>query len=297
MRIRILVAAALTALTVSFAASAASAERLVALSIGVEDYTVNNQLMSPDDDARLVADALADRGFDVWLVTDPSTREMAAAIDDFIDEARNADVAIIYFSGHGMQMNGEAYIIPADAGEASAGSFIRDDFAVDALVDRLDAAGVDFKFVIVDACRNNPYIDSGNAYIQLASVNAGEAEERPLGQNALISFASAPGQSSQDWGGSIGYSLYTAAFVQALQSADQVDIRDVLQAARLAVIQASSQPGEAIQIPWEESSLVSTLEFTVSSGGSVTEWNGGGSRPGSGPSRLEIALSGRPDAA
>jgi uncharacterized caspase-like protein len=256
---------ALTALLVIVVSPAAFAAKLVALSIGISGYEGKNYLSSPVKDATLVAESLADFGYQVRLVKDPDLATMKDEVDAFIEAARGADVAIVYFSGHGLQVNGEAYLVPrvGRPGESTA---------VSRIVERLNRAGVVFKFVIVDACRNNPYLDQDGNAREGAGVNAGAAERRQLGSHSLVAFASAPGQSAQDWGKHIGYSLYTAAFVDTLRKYQRIEVQQLMQQTRALVRSVSVKNGDA-QDPWENSSMVRAVYFERVGGGSV---NAGG---------------------
>ncbi len=257
---------AITVLLIIIVAPAAFAAKLVALSIGISAYPGNGYLPSPVKDAILVAEALADFGFQVRLVKDPDRATLNDEIEAFIAAARNADVAIVYFSGHGIQVNGEAYMMPRD--EAA-----NDSMAIGRLVERLDKAGVGFKFVIIDACRSNPYLDRDGKPRGDAGINAGAAERRQMGSHALITFASAPGQNAQDWGGKVGYSLYTAAFVQTLKKYQRIEVQQLTQQTR-ALVRSVTAGGDA-QDPWETSSMLRAVYFERMAGGSVVA---GGSR-------------------
>ncbi|MGL4285211.1 MAG: caspase family protein, partial [Phreatobacter sp.] len=211
MRSRSLIVALLTALSLVLPASGAFAGERVALAIGVSAYH-SSPLPSPVKDATEVAQTLAGFGFSVTLAKDPNSEDFKAAVDAFVTKARGAEAAVVYFSGHGLQVNGEVYMMASDTRSDRPEMFQRDDFTVNGILDRLQAAGVDFKFVIVDACRGNPFLDA-NGRTALATANAGRAERRRPATNALVSFSSASGQLSQDWGGSIGLSLYTSALL------------------------------------------------------------------------------------
>lgn len=287
MRNRFLMAALLAALSITVGAERASAGQRVALSIGVSAYQ-GSPLPSPVKDASEVANALAGFGFDVTLVQDPTSATFRAALDAFIAKARGAEAAVVYFSGHGMQVNGEVYMMASDTRIDRPDFFQRDDFTVNGIVDRLQAAGVDFKFVIVDACRNNPFLD-GNGRSALAAANAGQAERRTPATNALVSFASASGEFSQDWGDSIGLSLYTAALLDVMKRSDRIDVRDLTQQARALVQDYVARHGARAQTPWEGSSLMRAVHFERSHAGAVAMFRpeGGRSRVAAGPLEAE----------
>lgn len=270
MRSRLSLMTLLAVLVLCAGTGMARAGQRVALAIGVSAYQ-STPLPSPTRDASEVANALAAYGFDVTLVRDPDSAAFRAAVDAFVAKARGASAAVVYFSGHGIQVNGEVYMIASDTRFDRPDLFQRDDFTVNGIVDRLQAAGVDFKFVIVDACRSNPFLDAGDRSA-LAATNAGRAERRSPATNTLISFSSASGQNSQDWGSSIGLSLYTAALLDVMKRSDRIDVRDLTQQTRVAVQDYIARQGGNAQMPWEGSSLVRTVFLERSHSGTVTAY-------------------------
>ena len=270
MRSRFPLIAVLVALVFWAGTGIASAGQRVALAIGVSAYQ-SSPLPSPVKDASEVANALASFGFDVTLVRDPDSAQFKAAVDAFVTKARGASAAVVYFSGHGIQVNGEVYMMASDTRLDRPDIFQRDDFTVNGIVDRLQAAGVDFKFVIVDACRSNPFLEAGGRSA-LAAANAGRAERRSPATNTLVSFSSASGQNSQDWGTSIGLSLYTAALLDVMKRNDRIDVRDLTQQARVAVQDYIARQGGNAQMPWEGSSLMRAVHLERSHAGTVTAY-------------------------
>lgn len=255
----------LVLLAVLASAGQAFAGGRVALAIGVSNYQDHEMhLSSPVKDARAIGEALTRFGFDVTLVQDPTSDSMREALDAFLLKAKGADMAVVYFSGHGLQVNGEAYLIPADDGFDRPDGLRRDHLAVASIVEKLEGAGAAFKFVIVDACRSNPYLNRGRAMLE---ANLGRAEQHRVAQNAMVAFASAPGQNSQDWASSLGLSLYTAALVDVLRQSDHIDVRDVVLKTRILVEAKVRQAGAEPQMPWEEASLMRPITFDVSAPG------------------------------
>ena len=276
MRSRILMAVLLAALSLTpFASARASNGARVALSIGVSAYQ-SSPLPSPVKDASEVANALAGFGFDVTLVQDPNSAEFRAAVEAFIAKARGASSAVVYFSGHGIQVNGEVYMMASDTRIDRPDLYQRDEMTVNGIVDRLQAAGVDFKFVIVDACRSNPFLDA-NGRNALAAANAGRAERRRPATNTLVSFASASGQNSQDWGNSIGLSLYTAALLDVMKRNERIDVRDLTQQARAVVQDYIARHNGSAQMPWEGSSLMRPVVLERTYTGQVAHFRGAAS--------------------
>ena len=100
-------AALLCVLAMIFGATAVEAAGRVALVMGIGDYAGTAKLANPVGDAKAVAEALQNLGFEVILSTDANGRRAIAAIDDFADRSTGADVALFYFAGHGIQIGGQ----------------------------------------------------------------------------------------------------------------------------------------------------------------------------------------------
>lgn len=273
MRRHHLIVALVACLSVAMATAASAGER-VALAIGISAYR-SQPLPSPARDATEVADALSRYGYQVTLAKDLNSEDFRAAVSAFVAKARGAEAAIVYFSGHGVQVNGEVYMLASDTRMNHPEAFQRDDFTVNGILDRLQAAGVDFKFVIVDACRNNPFLGA-DGRVPAAIANAGRAERRRPVTNALVSFASASGQPSQDWGRSIGLSLYTSALLDVMRRNPRIEVRDLTLQTRVLVEQRIASRGGNAQNPWEGSSLTRPMHLVQGGeGGSVVAYRPG----------------------
>jgi len=226
----------------------AGAEQRVALVIGNNAYK-DAPLTNPVNDARAMADALRSAGFTVSLRTDISHRDVLVALREFGDALRRGGVGVFYFAGHGMQIKGRNYLIPAGA------TIEREDevayAAVDAqaVLDKMEAAGNATNLVILDACRNNPFARS------FRSASQGLAQmEAPVG--TLVAFATAPGSVASDGQGQNG--LYTQHLLQALRKPG-MKVEDVFKQTRAAVRRDS----QGKQIPWESTSLEGDFYFTA----------------------------------
>jgi hypothetical protein len=251
----------------------AAAAKLVALSIGVANYNPPlNKLTSPVSDANAVAEQLQGFGFQVFRLLDPDVATFQRGIVEFLAQAKDADGVVLFYSGHGAQMNGENYFLPLDGNLNSEEAIRRDFMTVNSVVEKLDASGARFKFVILDACRSNPFVSDGQMLAAAAVATSGLAEMRRLGDNTLVSFASAPGQVSLDLGQKIGFSLYTLAFVDVLKEAKRIEARDVTLKARDLTIEIGKQAKlDQLQIPWETSSMRKPYWFERAGGGEIAE--------------------------
>src|SRR5947209_4707819 len=138
------------------AASVARAEQRVALVIGNSAYTAVPALPNPANDARAVAETLGRLGFEVTTVTNADKRAMDDALRSFGRRAGAADVAMVFYAGHGVQVDGRNYLVPVDAHPPQQAQDLRYDFVdVAAVMDELSGARR-LRIVVLDACRDNP---------------------------------------------------------------------------------------------------------------------------------------------
>ena len=185
-------------------------EKRLALVVGNAEYLgKGNSLRNPVNDANDVSAKLKTLGFDVTKLTNGSLMQLDDAIDAFGKKAKNADVALFYYSGHGLQSKGDNYLVPVDADLRSEADVRYKCTAVNHLIAKLDESGCHMKVIVLDACRNNPFERSwsrGLADKGLSFVNA------PKG--TLISYATSPGMTADDGNGR--NSPYTEAFLKTL---------------------------------------------------------------------------------
>jgi len=149
---------ALIALTVILLAAATAAEgpRKVALVIGNSDYP-QGRLLNPVNDANDMAAALKNLGFAVTLKTNANRKTMREAIDDFGAGLGDSDIALFYYSGHGVQLSGENYLVPVSADVKLPDDLPDEAVPLNRLLSRMGAHKGGTNIVILDACRNNPF--------------------------------------------------------------------------------------------------------------------------------------------
>ena len=138
------------------AALPAGAAERVALVIGNAAYP-GNPLRNPVNDAKAMGQALGRLGFEVVQLTDGDQKTMQRTIGQFSRKLRGAKVALVYYSGHGIQAGGINYMIPVDAQLESEGDMPLELVSVDAVMAQLVQAGTDVNILILDACRTNPF--------------------------------------------------------------------------------------------------------------------------------------------
>ena len=244
-------------LTSSWALAAAVAEHRVALVIGNASYKPA-RLKNPRNDAGLMARTLAAAGFEVMTVMDGTVDEMRAAVADFGKRLQRPDtVALFYYAGHGVQVDGDNYLIPLGATFASTDEVTKYAVALQSVFKTMERASARLNIVLLDACRDNPF--GGDEWATTVSGLAPVVA--PAG--TIIGYATAPGQAAQD--GSGVNSPYTSALASEIPKAG-ASLEEVFRATRRHVLELTANA----QTPWEHSSLVSEFSFVPSPAGHST---------------------------
>ena len=229
-------------------AGPAQASERVALVIGNGNYANAGVLPNPPNDAQAVASALRDVGFDVALGRDLDRAAMERLLRDFLRKAATAKVALLFYAGHGMQVDGRNYLLPVDAKIEAASDLGFETVELDKILGNLeDAARA--TIVILDACRDNPLSRSFAARSRSASVGTGLAAYSTLGTGTLIAFATAPGKVALDGTGK--NSPFTEGLVKHLRTPG-LEVRAMLTRVRADVMDATGKK----QLPWDNSSLM-----------------------------------------
>jgi formylglycine-generating enzyme required for sulfatase activity len=223
------------------------ARKQVALVIGNAAYP-NRPLANSVHDAQAIARRLRELNFDVAVTTDAGRKAMGLAIDQFLGKLGTGDVAIFYYSGHGMQVDGENYLIPLDFAGQNETDVRYDAHPLGRIQERMERSGAQLNMLVLDACRDNPYraaVRSGVA--GLAAPN--------VGRGTFIALATAPGRTASDNPGG-QYGLFTQYLLEALH-ASGLALNDVFDLVRERVDAASGGK----QLPWTSSSVVGRYIF------------------------------------
>jgi len=177
--IRVAAAIAWSVLVLLLGLGPAAAEKRVALVIGNGAYKSASKLTNPTNDAKAIAGMLQVAGFDtVELYENLGIRELRRAISNFSAAARDADMAIVYYSGHGIEVDGVNYLIPIDAVLESDGDVTYETFSLDNLLKVLEPVKR-LRLVMLDACRDNPFARSMKRSVGTRSVGRGLAAIEP----------------------------------------------------------------------------------------------------------------------
>jgi uncharacterized caspase-like protein len=240
-QLQILKATLLTACLLCFGFHPALADKRVALVIGNATYQNVPKLGNPLNDGELVSDALKNAGFEsVELRRDLKGNAMRRAIRDFSDAAHDADIAIIYFAGHGIEIDGINYLIPVDAALERDIDAFDEAIPLDRLLTVIDPAKR-LRLVILDACRDNPFAKSMRRTIAARGGGRGLAKIEPGSPNTLVAFAAKAGSTAEDGNGK--NSPFTAALVKYL-TRPGLDIRRAFGFARDEVLSATNNRQE-----------------------------------------------------
>src|SRR5215510_765446 len=229
---------------------AAFAETRIALVISNSNYAAVPSLSNPANDARAIADFLKAAGFQVLQASDLKQSAMLMTIGAFADLVadRGPDtVALVFYAGHGLQVDGENYLVPVDAVIERKADVPLQAMGLADMMNTLSSVRVKTLLVMLDACRNNPFAEvkkTGGRGLAIVDAPSG----------SLVSYSTAPGTEAQDGDGR--NSPYTAALVKVARE-EGLPIERALKRVRLMVSEATGKQ----QLPWESSSLTSEFSF------------------------------------
>lgn len=211
---RLLSLSFLTGLTLVLSAGLASAERRVALIIGNSTYKNVQPLANPAKDAAAVGALFKKAGFEVVeSKLDLGNTAMRRAIREFTGTAKNADIAVVYYAGHGIEFDGTNYLIPVDAELASDVDVEDETISLDRVMRMLDPVKR-LRLVILDACRENPFAKKMTRTIASRSMGRGLAKIEVTTTDTLVAFAAKAGMTAAD--GTGDHSPFTAALLDTL---------------------------------------------------------------------------------
>lgn len=219
----------------------------VALIIGNAAYP-SSPLSNPVNDAKAVSDVVKGFGFTVIEVRDASKVQMEQAIEQAKDLLKGGGgIGMLYYAGHGLQLDWRNYLVPIDATLGSARDVAKQTVDVQLVLDAFKAARNAMNIIVLDACRDNPFGATGRG-AGLAPMDAQ--------WGTFVAYATAPGNLAEDGTSESGNSLYTQFLVQELKRPN-TRIEEVFKRVRLQVRQRT----EGRQIPWESTSLEEEFYF------------------------------------
>jgi uncharacterized caspase-like protein len=222
----------------------------VALVIGNSFYKAVNPLANPANDAQAMGQMLNRAGFEVITALNMNGAEMHRLTRDFAARvaAKGPDtVALVFYAGHGLQIDGENFLVPVDARLEREADIASQTMPLADVMKALENVNSRMRIVILDACRNNPFaaLETGRAR-GLALVDAPS--------DTILAYSTAPGTEAADGVGE--HSPYAAALIDSI-SQPGVPIEQLFKQVRLHVHQQT----QGKQTPWESSSLTSNFAF------------------------------------
>jgi uncharacterized caspase-like protein len=273
-----------TALSIAIAsaialASEAQAEKRVALVIGNSAYQHTAPLKNPRNDAEDMTITLKRLGFEVVAGYDLDERGMAQKVRDFARSVDQADVALFFYAGHGLQAKNQNYLVPVNAALKVESDLDFETLPLDLVMKQMQRAAR-LSLVFLDACRDNPLSRSLKVSSRSTAVGSGLARiEEAAGM--MIAFSTQPGNVALD--GTGRNSPFTKALLTHIETAGAT-IGDVMIDVRKQVI---AETGER-QVPWENSSLTGKFYFKQGTQTAAV------APPAGEPSKRRVRRDGRP---
>jgi len=227
----------------SFIPPSAAAERRVAFVVGVSEYEIAPPLANTVNDTELIGKTLQRLGFDVRRLVNPTISALREGLNGFAFEAETADVALFYFAGHGVEVAGRNFLIPSDSQARSREDVIETSLTLDEVLRAVDKAR-QLRIVILDSCRDDPFIEAGkeSAFtVQIeAAARSGLAEPSPE-RGTLVAFAAEAGEVALDGEGS--NSPFALALAEHLTVSD-LEIGLMFRRVRDSVLQRTANKQE-----------------------------------------------------
>ncbi len=223
----------------------------VALVIGNGQYKVQ-ALDNPGNDATDMATKLRSVGFNVNLLKNADHRAMEKAVVDFTTNLDSGSVGLFFYAGHGVQADGQNYLLPIGALPKvnSSNDLRHETVSLDWVLGKLEDSGSKLNIVMLDACRDNPYKRGSRGG------SRGLARQAFESHGILISYATGPGDVAQDGEGSRN-SPYTSALLRSINANSSKSIESVLKQTSARVQENTNNR----QIPFYTSSIVGEFSF------------------------------------
>lgn len=232
----------------------AISETRVAMVIGNSNYQHASQLSNPRNDAEAVANALQELGFDVFQGTDLTLSGFDQILRKFTQSLTSADVALVFYAGHGAQVDGTNYLIPVDATLDNVSDLTQRAVSLRQIREVMERRPR-INLLFFDACRNDPFLLklSKKPRANSRALTPGWANVAPA-RGTYISFASAEGETASDGEGN--NSPFTKSLLKHIGTQGK-DVQLMMRDVRQEVIDATN----GSQVPWERSSLTSQFAF------------------------------------
>lgn len=245
-------------------AGAAGAELRIALVVGNSAYANANPLANPVNDARDLAAALQSLGFKVIVGTDLDKRAFDTKVRDFVRALPGADVALFFYAGHGLQLNGQNYLVPIDAKLEGERDLDFETTRLDFVLRQMELEREQkTNLVFLDACRDNPLARNLARSMGTRSVGLGQGlAQVQTGVGTFITYSTQPGNVALD--GTGRNSPFASALLKHIAEPDR-NLTGVMTEVRRDVLQATN----GRQVPWDHSSLTGDFFFHLAAAGNA----------------------------
>jgi len=227
--------------------TAKATERKIALVIGNKGYKIS-PLANAVNDANDLAELLKQKNFEVTKVIDGTRLEMRNAVRQFTEKIAQGGVGLFYYSGHGVQVDGDNFLVPIDASFEYKEEVPDVCVSVSSVLRFMESSNNRLNIMILDACRNSPF-KSFSRSGEKGMVRV----EAPTG--SIVAYSTAPGKTASD--GTDRNGLYTAKLMKYM-NVPGLKIEDIFKQVRIEVSNASGNR----QVPWESNSLMGDFYFT-----------------------------------
>ena len=241
----------------------AGTERRIALVVGNKDYRKMNVLRNPLNDATDMTEALQKLGFEVIKVANADYRTLMGAVNRFKGQLGRSDVALFYYSGHGLSYGGKNYLMPVDADISCLDQIEEYGVSLNRILGDISAQGVRNSFVFLDACRNVPDLKVCNATQRDVSLNAGLVKPSNNPRGSMVVYATEEGSTADD-NVDERNGLFTGALLRYLTTSNQ-GIRTILDQTSIEVEKRSA----GRQVPGRYDKLQGDFVFVQSAASSA----------------------------
>jgi hypothetical protein len=225
--------------------------KLTALVIGNSTYENVDPLKNPTNDAEDISAKLTDLGFAVTTLTNATKEQMVIALEQFGEALKNSSVGLVFFAGHAFQIDGKNYLAPVDTRTTMESSVKFSALDLDYVLDVMKVAASPTNFVILDACRNNPFAG------RLRSIASNELASVYAPKGTLVAYSTSPGQTSLD--GMDRNGPYTEALLQHIGTPSLL-VETMFKRVRSTLEGLTN----GRQTSWEHTSLIGDFRFRPS---------------------------------
>src|SRR5688500_4369917 len=246
-------AAAAASLLAIIACNPAFAENRVALVIGNSAYRAVTPLPNAENDAKGMAELLGAAGFEVMATPDLSQDDLRKTIGEFagkLAEKGPDTVALVFYAGHGIQVDGENFLVPVDVDPKREADVPLQAVRLNDLLNTLNSVPNKMRILMLDACRNNPF----PAISQTTGKGLAMVDTKSGAPGTFISYSTSPGSEAED--GTGRNSPYTTALLNVAREPG-LPIEEAFKRVRVSVNDAT----QGRQVPWESSSLTTDFKF------------------------------------